>query len=271
MTIRTRQTETAIHAAICTIKATMEDIRGKSPYHIPKEDIADFIDNMTGIINNRYSPEHYLQPIGSGAFKECFYTGVQGWIVKFASECNPTGAERQIHDLAHQWGIGDLFIPTYFIDLPESLDSSMLDDEYGNYYEYQGYNEDRELTWRLRPRDSSDRRQLISIQIQPLVQIQQDLPFEYDHAGNEAEYNKAPLTFRHGEVVPLDTYARLGVTSKSWAQHIIDEYGAPVFLAFHDFIDEFDISDLHNANIGYLNNKPIILDWMSDNVEGRRD
>lgn len=47
----------------------------------------------------------------------------------------------------------------------------------------------------------------------------------------------------------------------TWANMALTIYGKKKCKALCDFIVEHEINDLHDSNIGYLNNKPIILDF----------
>lgn len=46
-----------------------------------------------------------------------------------------------------------------------------------------------------------------------------------------------------------------------WAKMVINLYGKKVAKALCEFVQENGINDLHNENIGYKNNRPVILDF----------
>lgn len=48
-----------------------------------------------------------------------------------------------------------------------------------------------------------------------------------------------------------------------WVSDFFDEYGEEEYLRLCAFLTEYDITDLHIGNLGYLNNKPILLDYSS--------
>jgi hypothetical protein len=53
--------------------------------------------------------------------------------------------------------------------------------------------------------------------------------------------------------------------SKRWAGMVISLYGKHTAKQLAEFVREHKINDLHDSNIGYKNNKPIILDFSGYN------
>ena len=52
------------------------------------------------------------------------------------------------------------------------------------------------------------------------------------------------------------------VADVDWSAAILDLYGIRFYKELQIFLDKYEMDDdLHNSNIGYCNNKPIILDW----------
>lgn len=47
----------------------------------------------------------------------------------------------------------------------------------------------------------------------------------------------------------------------TWGKLVISLYGKQITKKLCKFIKEYKINDLHGANIGYKNGKPIILDF----------
>lgn len=219
-------------------------------------DVETFLTNIRGIVHNQASPSEYFSDLGFGAFKECYESGLGDWIIKFCSENNHTGAERQILEAAQEAGLSMLFIPTYFIDLPFKLKATLLDDD-----ELQEYDENNHTFFV--PEDSFQ--YLVSCELQPYVEIES----KHDHLTCDGitSYTEAPLYYNSGEKVPYESYVDTGMTSIGWIQDVIHAYGDDVFNSFRKFIDEFCISDLHSSNIGYqmVDGKrfPIIIDWLS--------
>jgi hypothetical protein len=50
-----------------------------------------------------------------------------------------------------------------------------------------------------------------------------------------------------------------------WLNQAFDYYGENKFYKLMIFLNDYAISDLHNANIGYLNGRPVIFDYSSYN------
>lgn len=52
--------------------------------------------------------------------------------------------------------------------------------------------------------------------------------------------------------------ARLSII---WIKSFIDYYGEMEFEHFGNFIDEHNINDLHNGNVGYIGDRPVVFDF----------
>lgn len=48
-----------------------------------------------------------------------------------------------------------------------------------------------------------------------------------------------------------------------WLSDVIDYYGQDIFQKFMNFLREEDITDLHSANIGYIGDRPVLVDYSS--------
>lgn len=46
-----------------------------------------------------------------------------------------------------------------------------------------------------------------------------------------------------------------------WLTDFIQYYGADIFAKFSRFIREKDVNDLHDGNIGYIGNRPVLIDY----------
>lgn len=53
--------------------------------------------------------------------------------------------------------------------------------------------------------------------------------------------------------------------NRIWLSDIFDFFGERVFYKFLNFIYEFNISDLHDGNIGYIGMRPVLIDYSSFN------
>lgn len=67
-------------------------------------------------------------------------------------------------------------------------------------------------------------------------------------------YHKMEIGFQLGTYCDRDL-------NRLWASMVISLYGKKVAKALCDFIRENKINDLHGNNLGYKNNRPIILDF----------
>ena len=48
-----------------------------------------------------------------------------------------------------------------------------------------------------------------------------------------------------------------------WIENFIREYGEQEFLILNDFLNEYCVDDLHDGNLGYIDGKPVIIDYAS--------
>jgi hypothetical protein len=48
-----------------------------------------------------------------------------------------------------------------------------------------------------------------------------------------------------------------------WIEDFVREYGEEEFLSLSKFLNEFEIDDLHDGNLGYIHGKPVIIDYAS--------
>jgi len=46
-----------------------------------------------------------------------------------------------------------------------------------------------------------------------------------------------------------------------WCCNAIDYYGKELFVRFLAFVDKENLSDFHNENYGYVNDRPVLIDW----------
>lgn len=53
--------------------------------------------------------------------------------------------------------------------------------------------------------------------------------------------------------------------NSAWLLDFLDYYGEEIFNMFLDFIDDMCIDDLHSGNIGYINDRPVLVDYSDFN------
>lgn len=201
------------------------------------------------MIRAKDSPNCYFDFINHGAFKEC-YRLTPNFIIKFNASDNPTIRENQVLANAQQIGISKIFLPTRFYELKScTLPLKYLDDDpncssalYDSYYHTMKTNPD--FTPIL----------FDSFFIQPFAKISRDI-------NREEDYSNSSLVDENGDIIPDDS---INFTSRSWLKDVLTMYGREFFDTMINFFEEEGIYDLHRGNIGYLNEKPVIIDWLSE-------
>lgn len=53
--------------------------------------------------------------------------------------------------------------------------------------------------------------------------------------------------------------------NRIWLNDAFDYFGEKIFYSFLDFLESFNISDLHDGNIGYIGMRPVLIDYSSFN------
>lgn len=255
-------------ACIDAFERAAREIAEWHDYQIPQADIRDFIANITSMVSHVLSPDEYFDYIQCGTFKEC-YEGLGKWVIKFASNHNETGAERQILDAAVEAGLSFMFLPTKFIDLPVQLPAEHLDGGC-NYYRYDCTTSATcehhcsDCQYRVKT-DTADT-YLITAELQPRGFTCDSIAWE-NMPCNKETYDKNPLILQSGEKVPFNRFEDLDIHVISWLRDIIATYGDKNFWKLYDFILKFGISDMHEHNIGYVTtaagDMPVFLDWLS--------
>lgn len=224
--------------------------------------LTHFIDNVLETVNTfirgKCEPGAYFDFINNGAFKECYDLSLPGWIIKFCSESNNTSQEHQIINLAAQYGCKELFIPTYFIDLPFTVNACYLEGE----SPYMRYNENYHTFY---PYSEGACDKFDALQIQPLVSIVKEK--SYTTVERDDDF---PILFNDGTPLNPDFLYYMDLNAKDWVEAAIAAYGDEVFRNFIQFAEDCHISDLHSGNIGYQmrngNKYPVIIDWLSKKV-----
>lgn len=258
---------TAIKATMYTLNTTLNTLLSQLDFMSAAEEEATytkamkFQEDFARMIINLDCPEKYFDFVGHGAYKECYETGIPGWVVKFAAVSNPTGAERQLLEAAKDYGVDRLFCASHYIDLPVYLDSRYLD-----------CNECGECTWCNDDSDDRDPEYTEPMNVailQPFVDQQDDTSYTYLSYVPEA-YETNPVRYSSGAPVPLESISRLDISSHDWVQGIVDFYGDVMLSNFLMFSRDFTLNDLHDKNIGYIFNTkvPVLLDWMSFDARG---
>ena len=267
--MRTPELERAIHACIETfdsVTSEMQHIRLHSgdAHTIHGAEYEDFMINIRGIIAHGRAPSEYFNHLGDGSFKECYDSGIDGWIIKFATNENNSATEEQILNLAIEREIGDLFLPTFFISLPQALDvTHVTDDNAGEYYTHRTLNTAGESRYTYHRYDGYESDLYLDTAIiQPRVTVANEIGYEVIKYIRE-EYDLNPLRTPDDDPIPYDDFCDMGITNRDWLQAALNIYGQETFYRLKKFISEFCINDLESRNLGWFNGKPVILDWLS--------
>lgn len=204
----------------------------------PSADPRPVLDNLINLFDNGQCIEDYFKPIGSGSFKEAYYSGIDGVVFKFCSIQNPTQSERILLEAATEEEVEEFFVPTYFFRIPEKFIGSFLADEDSDKYIYSFTNH--------KYTENPDWEAPIFryLEVQPFVDCitrREPIP-KYD---------------------PLDLYNKLPIGDESWLSYAYQAYGGEKLKRFAQFCIDYAVDDLHGGNIGYYNGRPIIMDWLS--------
>lgn len=216
------------------------------------QDFALVLDNM---VKANEFPSSKLLYIGNGSFKEAYYTDIDSIIVKFCSRANDTEGEMSLIHEAENKGLGFLFVPTWRIPLPNALPSYYLDDDDDDdKYTY----DEEEHEWVEREGYVSGV-ELVDIEFQPICVT------AYSGIGQREEpVDFSMLEYPSEEAEKCVSWVCNSTdTDISWLSDVYTYYGMDILVQFCQFCNEFDIWDLRYSNVGYLDKKPVILDWKS--------
>lgn len=53
--------------------------------------------------------------------------------------------------------------------------------------------------------------------------------------------------------------------NKEWLGDVFNYFGEKIFNIFMQFLSDFNVNDLHSGNLGYINGKPVLVDYSSWN------
>lgn len=219
---------------------------------IEAEKVKNTIEELSECFDANRGPGEIFDYFSSGSFKET-YRASDDIVMKFCSCENDTEGEARLLALAEEADFADLFVPTYFHELPVPMAVCHLDDTNSDRYHYSSCKH----TW-VHNEECGDF-ELTYMEIQPLVTpaealVCETLPWRY----------KEKIIFG----IPTETVRDVGIYNLKWLEAFVNVYGAERFEKFADFCSEHYIRDLHDGNIGFMRKGeveiPIILDWLSD-------
>lgn len=92
----------------------------------------------------------------------------------------------------------------------------------------------------------------------PIYVQEKAIPFNYIR---EVDYKDKKMLKRLKKVSKYCKKRRLNCFCGLWIADFFDEYGKREFKRLSKFLSKFNIGDLREVNIGYLNDKPILFDY----------
>ena len=213
----------------------------------------EFCRSLQEIMQNNQYPDDVFDELGVGSYKEVFDFGFPGWVLKFASESNPTGDELNGIDDAQYHSLSYLLPKTYYFALPYSVPLSLLEQEINS-----DYNGSRLSTF-----DAWIDQKANYIIIQ--------------------EEGKTILDYTDGQTIPLkdtildmtnikignehfeaEEIGQLIYIDCTWVTLLLEKFGKDAVIKFNEFLDIYCWDDLRPANIGVNSQgNPVIFDWMS--------
>lgn len=227
------------------------------------EQLHNFMDDMKAILEDTVTPLDYLPQLGHGSFKECYLPyGAAPFIIKFCSDNNRTDEEMDILSLAEEADVADFFIDTTFIRLNRNLPAEILSEDCEDHTSRYTYDPDNETYVEV---EDYAYPELDFIELQPRLSA-----IASDHCGyieSALWYEQHPLKDADGTILPYEEIRRSGIDDYAWIRAAVQEYGIGRFLQLVHFIEENNIWDLHERNLGYIvkDNRevPVIIDWLS--------
>lgn len=232
---------------------------------ISEHNIHQFERAFTKMVNtDGATPNDFFPFIACGSFKECYGTWIDGWVIKFCVDHQQFLAEQAVLKAAAAYGIEDAFVASTYIAMPTSNLTYFIDpDDFSG----DGWNDDGEKE------PSVESLPIIGCVIQPEVTPQGNLPYE---VLSFAGYEENPILGNHGNPLEFDLLTTGGIDSRDWFTGFISFHGDKYFNRLLRFIDDFNITDLHAGNIGYMDTTsadsvPVILDWLSRDIHPDED
>lgn len=195
--------------------------------------LRDTIEGIGVCLQNSSSPDLALDYLSNGSFKET-YRASDSIIVKFCASDNETQKEEYLLKAAKRKGLGQLFVPTSFHCLPFELPTFYLED----------------------PEIAGPDYVLDFLEIQPLVTPASKIdwkPIPWD--------NNQPI---HG--IPVKVLHKTDIYNLTWIEAVLNCYGKKFFMKFADFCEKYQVWDLGEHNIGFIEGTkiPVIFDWLSN-------
>lgn len=196
---------------------------------------------------HNYQPHQYWEYLSNGSFKEVYSAAAAPFVLKFVSQYNETDEERSLLEVAAQEGVAQFFVPTTFIDLPHTLEAYYLEG-------VEAYDEEYEEEEEYVPHP------LVTLQVQPRVVVNTDGGYI-----READRPLIHLHDKNGQ--PLEEWTQRSLlyyfSSRVWLEDLAAYYTNKEICRLVDFLEAYEVCDLHNYNLGYYHGAPVIFDCFS--------
>lgn len=238
-----------------TLRATFNRaIQEFSPHYVSSSLVENVVADLISCIDNNSTPYDIFNCFSSGAFKEA-YDEIPGLVFKLASYGNQTKREIALLQEAQKAGLGDIFLPTYFIKLEDTYLHMPLVEE-----------NNQDSVWDSERETYVDYREDIYaeyIELQPMATPFNDSEKEFkDFDWRKISHTK-DYTVIHGTPISNELLINCSSKNEIWVGDFVEYYGPEKFERFVNFCGKHHVSDLHDDNIGYYEGRPIILDWLS--------
>lgn len=212
-----------------------------------------FCRSLQEIMQNNQYPADVFDELGVGSYKEVFDFGFPGWVLKFASESNPTIAKLEGIADAQDNNLSYLLPKTYYFALPYSVPLSLLEQEINPDYDgsrllvFDAWMDQKAnyIIIQEECRTILDYTDGQSILLKDVILNMMNIEIGNEHFEAE-EIN---------QLIYIDYF---------WFTLLLEKFGKDAVIKFNEFLNTYRWDDLHPANIG-VNSQgfPVIFDWMS--------
>lgn len=212
-----------------------------------------FCRSLQTIMQNNQYPSDFFDDLGFGSYKECYESGIPGWVIKFASSTNPTKEEIKGLDDAMENDMLHLLPKTYYFDLPYSIPLGFLEQEPNP--EYEDDDDEAPEAWINQFADCIILQEQCNNMVDYCEGYNNELKIDME-GDKTIELN--------GEVFKKADVLSLNWIDETWLTLVLEKYGKSGLLQLNNFLEQFGWDDLRPVNIG-VNSQglPVIFDWMS--------
>ena len=209
--------------------------------------------SLQSIMQNNDYPDNHFDTLGFGSYKECYETGIPGWVIKFASASNPSLDEIKAIEDVKKESLDYLLPKTIYLELPFSIPLSLLEPEPD--LDYEGTDDDSPNAWinqyadyiilQEKCRTILDYTEVQTIPLKDAILDMTNIRICNEHFKAE-EIN---------QLIYIDSI---------WVTLLVEKFGKDTVIKFNKFLDTYCWDDLCPVNIGVNSQgNPVIFDWMT--------